>query len=77
MKQITLYLNGIKILNRSPRAVIKVIKVQEQNDNWKYFVTRTLKEGYSHDDGKGTIVIYPTHNIIGMEVSDAKDKAEE
>jgi len=75
MKQITICVEGIKIVSRTPHPVVKVIKLDEEpnylND---IFIPRILSSGYKHDDGKGTVTHYPARSIVSVEVKEVKDK---
>lgn len=76
MKQVSICVEDIKFVNRSPKAVIKIIKLEQEPNYMDLFIPETFRQGYRHDNGAGTVTYYPAHRILNIQVVELKGKNE-
>jgi hypothetical protein len=74
MKQVTVCVEAIKIVNRVPHPVVKVIKEEKEPVYLDLFIRNIFSDGYIHDDKKGTVTYYSANSIKSVEVKEVKDK---
>lgn len=74
MKQVSISVEDFKLVNRTPHSIIKVIKLEQEPKYMDLFIPDTFRQGYRHDNGKGTVTYYPAHRIINIQVSELKGK---
>lgn len=76
MKSVTVCVEAIKIVNRSPHPVVKVIKEDKEPAYLDLFIKNIFSTGYIHNDKKGTVTYYSPHSIKSIEIKDVKEKIE-